>query len=131
MSTNNKLCGHLILRDVTRYKSTTYKCLYAYYQFEHTEWFAQIVVGSRLKSPHHILRLGKCSEKEYRSGDVLVSYSFHHLKSVHIGHHHVSHNYVGTFMEEQLQPTLPILGSHYLETLRVECVTDDYGKRCP
>ena len=117
------------MRDVTRYKSTTYESLYAHNQFEHTKRFAEIVVGSRFKSPHHILSLGKCCEEEYRCGDILVSYSFHHFESVHIGHHHICNQHVGTFMEEQLQPMLSILGSNYLKALRVECVTDDYGKR--
>lgn len=44
---------------------SAHKGFYAYNQLLHAEWLAQIVVGSRLKAPHHVLRLSAVGRKQF------------------------------------------------------------------
>ena len=105
--------------------STSDEGFEANHQFLHAKGFAQVVVGSEFKTMHHVFGGSTCGEEEDGNVWVVLTKAFHHVETIHAGHHHVGDENVGMECVVHPQALFAIVSNIDGEALLVERVFDD------
>ena len=108
--------------------STSDEGFEANHQFLHAKGFAKVVVGSEFKTMHHVFGGSTCGEEEDGNVWVVLTKTFHHVETIHAGHHHVGDKDVGMECVVHPQALFAVVSNVDGEALLVERVFDDEGE---
>ena len=95
-------------------------------EFLHPERLLQIIVGSHLKTVHHIVDRRAGGQEDDGRCLVALADAAHQFKAVQPWHHHVGHQHIGLVGGIQPQRFLSVTRHIHMEPLTIEGVLDNH-----